>query len=277
MVSIRLTPADADSPTIRRNVEVLDNPTNILQVLRHRQAMEEAFYGNNITTGPTQYSFVRQFLTGESLRVFNEGATTAGNETTANLTLALNHLVTFNCPREVLSKQTDYLKSKLYKPYDLTTRQYVGYYNNLNAICAQLPPAFDDTQKLSERELIINIASKAPKPHKKMLIQQGYNPENGSMTDLIDYCERAETTENVEHGAKRDKANLDDSSSDSEQGFTESRSRSRSKSIKKKETKPRREKEKKFDFYCRYHKENDSHDTADCKVINNGNGDARKP
>jgi hypothetical protein len=59
MVSIRLTPADADSPTIRRNVEVLDNPTNILQVLRHRQAMEEAFYGNNITTGPTQYSFVR--------------------------------------------------------------------------------------------------------------------------------------------------------------------------------------------------------------------------
>jgi hypothetical protein len=203
----------------------------------------------------------------------------AGNETTANLTFALNHLVTFNCPRKVLSKQTDYLESKLYKPYDLPTRQYVGYYNNLNAICAQLPPSFDDTQKLSKRELIINIASKAPKPHKKMLIQQGYNSENDSMTDLIDYCERAETTENVEHGAKRDKANLDDSSSDSEQGFTESRPRSRSKSIKKKETKPRREKEKKFDFYCRYHKENDSHDTADCKVINNGNGngDARKP
>jgi hypothetical protein len=129
--------------------------------------MEEAFEGNNITTGPTQYSFVRQFLTGESLRVFNEGATVAGNETMANLTTALNHLVTFNCPREVLSKQTDYLKSKLYKPYGLTTRQYVGYYNNLNALWAQLPPAFDDTQKLSKRELIINIASKAPKPHKK--------------------------------------------------------------------------------------------------------------
>jgi hypothetical protein len=165
----------------------------------------------------------------------------------------------------------------LYKPYDLTTRQYVGYYNNLSAICAQLPPAFDVTQKLSERKLIINIASKAPKPHKKMLIQQGYNPENGSMTDLTDFCERAKTTKNVEHSAKRDKAKLDDSSSDSDQGFTESRSRSRSKSIKKKETKPRREKEKKFDFYCRYHKENDSQDTADCKVINNGNGDARKP
>jgi hypothetical protein len=77
----------------------------------------------------------------------------------------------------------------MYKPYDMTTRQYVGYYNNLNVICVQLPPVFDDTQNLSERELIINIAIKARKPHKKMLIQQGYNPENGIMTDLIDYCE----------------------------------------------------------------------------------------
>ena len=108
--------------------------------------MEEAYNGNNVTTGPTQYSFVRQFLTGESLCVFNEGITAAGNETAANLMLALNHLVTFNCPREVLSKQTEYLKNKLYKPYNTTTRQYVGYYPNSNALCGQLPPLFNDTQ-----------------------------------------------------------------------------------------------------------------------------------
>jgi hypothetical protein len=104
----------------------------------------------------------------------------------------------------------------------------VVYYNNLNALCAQLPPAFD--------ELIINIASKAPKPHKKMLIQQGYNPENDSMADLINYCERAETTENVEHGAKSSsrKAQPESSSSESDTGFVEPRSR-RQKSIKKKD------------------------------------------
>ena len=270
-VSIRLIPDDDDSTTIRRNVEVLDNPSNILQMLRHRKAVEEAIVGNNITTGPTQYAFVRQFLTGESLRVFNEGAVATGNETTANLIMALNHLVTFNCPREVLSKQTDYMKSKLYKPYDLTTRQYVGYYNNLNSICAQLPPAFNDNQKLSERELIINIAGKAPKPHKKMLIQQGYNPENGSMADLIDYCERAETTENVEHGAKQ-KVTFDDSSSESEPGLTTSRTRKHK--TRKKESRSTRE-IKTPAFYCRYHKENDSHNTEQCKVLNNGS--ERKP
>jgi hypothetical protein len=126
-VSVRLIPTDADSTTIRRNIQVLDNPVNILQILRHRHAVEEAFQGNRITTGPPQYSsFVRQFLTGESLRIFNKGATTAGTETTANLVLTLNHLVTANCPREVLSKQTDYLKRKLYKPRDMTMRQFVG-------------------------------------------------------------------------------------------------------------------------------------------------------
>ena len=215
-VSIRLIPADADSTTIKRNIQVLDNPINILQVLKHRKAMEEAYNGNNVTTGPTQYSFVRQFLAGESLRVFNEGATAAGNETTANLTLALNHLVTFNCPKEVLSKQTAYLKNKLYKPYNTTTRQYVGYYRNLNALTAQLPPLFNETQQITEREMIVTIASKAPKEHKKLLIQHGFNPENGSMEDLIDYCERAETNENVEHGAKDSKIKYPDSSDDSD-------------------------------------------------------------
>ena len=260
-VSIRLIPADEKSTTIKRNIQVLDNPINIHQVLKHRKAMEEAYTGNNVTTGPTQYSFVRQFLAGESLRVFNEGAATAGNETTANLTLALNHLVTFNCPREVLSKQTEYLKNKLYKPYKVTTRQYVGFYRNLNAICGQLPPLFNDTQLIGEREMIINIANKAPKDHKKLLIQHGFNPENGSMKELIDYCERAETNENVEHGAKESKTKRYDSSDDDE------RKQRRSKKKEKYPSKASRP----LEYYCKYHGRNDSHNTVDCKVLNNGN------
>ena len=261
-ITIRLVPNDVDSPTIRRNMRVLDNPENILQVLNHRRAIEEALRGNNITTGPNQYGFVRQFLTGESLRVFNEGAIMAGNETNANLTLALNHLVSFNCPREVLSKQTEYLKNHLYKPHNLTMRQFVGYYNNLNTICEQLPPNFNEDQKLDERECIIIIANKAPKPHKKMLIQQGYNPENGSMQDLIDYCERAETNEEVEHGAQFRKAQPDSSDSSDNKPI-----RSRRKKTFPKNEYRSKSKEQRLEFFCKYHKANDSHNTDDCKVL----------
>ena len=52
MVTLRLIPADPETVTIRRNVTVLDNPVNILEVLKHCKVMEEALRGNNITTGP---------------------------------------------------------------------------------------------------------------------------------------------------------------------------------------------------------------------------------
>ena len=163
MITIRLiVPTDDDSATIKRNLRVLDNPDNVLQVLNHRKAIEEALRGNNITTGPNQYNYVRQFITGEALRVFNEGSTTLGNETVENLTLALNYLVTFNCPKEVLSKHMEYLKRQLYKPRDINMRQYIGCFNNLNTIREQLPPNFNAAQKLSERDCIIIIAKKAP-------------------------------------------------------------------------------------------------------------------
>jgi hypothetical protein len=127
----------------------------------------------------------------------------------------MNQLIKFNCPREVLSKQTDYLKNHLYKPMNLTTRQYVGQYNNLNSICEQLQPNFSASQKVSKCECIIIIAGKAPKLHQNILIQQGFNPENGSMADLIDYCEHAEINENVKLGAKGSQrsANASESSS----------------------------------------------------------------
>jgi hypothetical protein len=113
------------------------------------------------------------------------------------------------------------------------------------------------------------IRSKAPKPLKQKANTTGLQPENGSMADLIDYCERAETTENVEHGAKSStrKAQPESSSSESDKGFIEPRSRPQ-KFIKKKDPRPRHD--KKLDFYCRYHKENDYHDTTDCKVLSNG-------
>ena len=67
MITVRLDPTYVDSATIRRNLRVLDNAENILEVLKHHKMIEEALQGNNITTGPNQYSFVRQLLTGESL------------------------------------------------------------------------------------------------------------------------------------------------------------------------------------------------------------------
>jgi hypothetical protein len=275
-ISIRLVPADADSTSIRRSIEVLDNPSNILRVLQHRTSMEEGLLGNNVTTGPNQYTFVRQFLSGESLRVFNEAATTNGNETVPNMIVTLNALVRFNCPNEVLSAQTDYIKDKLRKPDKMTMRQFVGYFNNLNAVCAQLPPLFDDSQKISARESIIILAKRAPKAHKAMLVQHGFNPENGSMEDFIDYCERAETNAHITHGAKDSGGASSDSSGSESPGSKRvaHKKLQKKKTFKKNEQRPRNKQQQ--EYFCKYHKVNPTHDSADCKVLNGLKADRDK-
>ena len=87
------------------------------------------------------------------------------------------------------------------KPRKLTTRQYVGLVRDLNSRMAHLPPLFDEYQVLEDSELVNFLANKAPKSHKAMLINQGFNPEASTLATFFEHCERAETTDNIS-GAK---------------------------------------------------------------------------
>jgi hypothetical protein len=205
--------------------------------------MEEGLLGNNVTTGPNQYTSVRQFLSGESLKVFNEAAVANGHETVVNMVLTLNALVRFNCPNKVLSAQTDYIKNKLRKPDKMTMRPFVRYFNNLNAICEQLPPLFNNTQKIAAQKSTIILAKRAPKAHKAMLVQHGFNPENGSIENFIDYCERAKTNAHITHGAQ-DFANA--SSNSEESGSPRPKKIQKKKSFKKSQQRPRNKQEQEF-------------------------------
>ena len=90
-------------------------------------------------------------------------------------------------PNNCLSKQKRYLRYRLSKPRELTTRQYVGLVRDLNSSMAQMPPLFDDTQVLEESELVDFLANKAPKSHKAMLISQVFNPETSSLATFVEH------------------------------------------------------------------------------------------
>ena len=124
-----------------------------MEVLRDRLAIEKGLIGNAITTSPNGFCFTRTFLDGEALRIFNLKATELGQETVLNLKTVFNHVVTYFGPNDCLSKQKRYLRYRLSKPRELTTRQYAGLVRNLNSRMAQMPPLFDDTQVLKESEL----------------------------------------------------------------------------------------------------------------------------
>ena len=103
----------------------------------------------------------------------------------------MNHVVTYFGPNKCLSKQKRYLSYKMIKPRRLTTRQYVGLVRDLNSRMAQLPPLFEDSQVLDESELVDSLANKAPRTHKAMLINQGFNPDTATLETFVEHCKRA--------------------------------------------------------------------------------------
>ena len=97
----------------------------------------------------------------------------------------MDHVDAYFGPKECLSKQECYIRYKMEKPRNLTTRHYVGLVRDINSRMAQMPPLFDENQQLDESELVDSLANKAPISHKAMLISQGSNPETGYLETFV--------------------------------------------------------------------------------------------
>ena len=129
---VRTDPTNEDLTRLKQKNRILDHPKNLLEVLCARLAIAQGLTVNNIMTVPSQYRFTQTFLDGELLRVFDLKATELRHETVANLVLVMDHVVTYFGPTEFLSKQNFYIRYKMYKPLNITTRQYVGLVRDLN-------------------------------------------------------------------------------------------------------------------------------------------------
>ena len=116
-----------------------------------------------------------------------------------------------------------------------------------------MPPLFDDSQVLEESELVNFLANKAPKSHKAMLINKGFNPETSTLDTFVEHCERAETIDDIS-GAKF--AASDEESEPSRKKRTKTKSDGGNKGIKR-YTK----------MYCSLHGENTSHNSKDCNTL----------
>ena len=165
----------------------------------------------------------------------------------------MNHVVTYSGPNGCLSKQKHYLCYKMIKPRRLTTRQYVGLVRDLNSRMDQLPPLFEDSQVLEESELVDFLANKAPRSHKAMLINQGFNSETSTLETFVEHCERAETTDDI--------ARAKFAASDEE---SEPRKKKRTKA---KDDHGKKRKMRSTKQYCFLHGENTIHTSRECNFL----------
>ena len=148
------------------------------------------------------------------------------------------------------------------KPRRLTMRQYVGLFRDLNSRMDQLPPLFEDSQKLDESELVDSLANKVPRSHKSMLIAQCFNPETVTLETFVEHCERAETTDDIA-GAKF--AASDEDSEPRKKKLTKTKNDHGKKRIKRSNK-----------MYCSLHGDNTSHNSNDCNVLKSKGKDKPK-
>ena len=233
-LSVLADRTNEQSTKIKRKIRIFNHPKNLIEVLCARLAIEKGISGNAITTGPNQYRFTRTFLDGEALSIFDLKSTELCQETVSNLKIVINHVVTYFGPKECLSKQKRYLRYKMTKSRKLTTRQYVGL--------------------VRESELVDSLANKAPRTHKAMLISQGFNPESAGLETFVEYCERAETTDDIAG------ANVAASDENSEPR--------KIKRVKSKDEHGKKCQKRSTKLYCSPHGENTSHTSRECNVLN---------
>jgi hypothetical protein len=144
------------------------------------------------------------------------------------------------------------------KPKEVSTRQYVGAVATLNNTLSKLPPAFDDLQKVSDTDMMDILASKAPKGHKQLMTDHGFDPQTATTAEFVEICERAETKEALQTRKQSHDAD-DDSSDDEVQGPKKPR--------KKANTSSYHNSRERSELYCKEHGPNDSHNTSTCKVL----------
>ena len=255
---IRTDPTNDSSPVIKRKFNPLDNPATVLEVLQGLLIIKEGVIGNNVTTGPLMYAYWRGCMQGTAQRKFNEFATAVGTETIGHLQVVEQRLVAFFSPREVLSQQTRYIRYSMRKPYGTTTRQYVGGVHTLNDTLGKLPPNYVAGQKIPDRDLMEILASNAPKSHKELMTDHGFDPQTATFDTFIEICERAETKEQL---SKRKSKQIRYESDDSD---SESDSKRHKKHKKQSKTRSNR-----APYYCKEHGPNTTHDSKDCKVLAN--------
>ena len=119
---IRTDPTNDNSPVIKKRFKPLNNPSTVLEVLQGILVIKEGVVGNNVTTGPNMYAYWRGCLEGNALRKFQELTTQVGTETIGHLSQVEQRLVTFYSPKEVLTQQTRYIRTKMRMPRGVTTK-----------------------------------------------------------------------------------------------------------------------------------------------------------
>ena len=154
-------------------------------------------------------------------------------------------LIRAACPYKALEKQKRFMRRKMRKPNEMTTRTYVNHLSRINSEELIILPPGGVNQRLSDDEIMDIVIYGLPKSWVKEMDRQDFDPFTKTLIQTVEFCERMEASEDFPgpHKGKDSKSN------------------------KKSKTSPSNKSNKSSGGnHCEYHGPN-THPTSECKVI----------
>ena len=253
-------PSDADGPTYEMVVKQFrtGTPEDYIKTII---AINRVLKGQNINTGPDQYSMVHRILLGETLTAFNNAATQVGNETIGNLKIVFKKVAASVFPIRAYAIQKQSMRRFMRKPRDMKIQEYVDRLQEINDYLVYFPTKDGEAEatKLPEEEIMDILLFGIPNSWSKKMVELGFDTLAHTPNEFIEVCERISFGETDNEGQKAK------TKQDAGQKGVKSPPGSLSKS-------PHNSNKRKFSNdnnnqkYCPLHKAY-GHDANDCKVI----------
>ena len=127
----------------------------------------------------------------------------------------------------------------------------------MDNMIGQLPPGIEANQKILDPDIMDILVSNAPKSHRELMTDQGFDAQTATTDQFVEICGGAETKEALRSNKLR-RYDQDDSSPEDER---------LTRKPTKKHCKADSFKNKWLPYYCKEHGSNTMHDSKDCKVI----------
>ena len=219
----------ANSPKYKLSVLILRGGEPVRTMLQWKRDVIKVLHGMDISTGANQYLMVQSLMVDTPLTLFEtkagELATTAREAaavaaeaaapgtnagapvrrqpaqqhlTVDHIQTSLQHMLTQLLPRRVLQRVKRYLRRECRKPADMKVRIYMQHLLRVNmGELEQLPP-FRANQALSTDELLDIMLFGTPKSWQKEMERQGFDPLLHTLSEVIDFMERIEASEDFD-------------------------------------------------------------------------------
>ena len=231
--SISTNPGTAGAPEVKTMIRVLDGSEAIRPLLTWRAHVYRILTGLNIQNMANKHATVEMMMKGAPLAAYKtrkgflaHGARLIARQTAidaaadpaaartaaaavdaqpehdfyidAHIDACIDYVIKEQVPKKALAKIKRSMRREMRKPADMRVRAYYQHIQRINL--QELPhlPPFQPNQRLGEDEIVDILLFGSPKSWIREMDRQGFDPLTVLATDVVDFLEQIETSEDFD-------------------------------------------------------------------------------